>query len=128
MKIMESAENYLEAILILKKQLGEVRAIDIANYLSFSKPSVSNAMKQFRKNNYIIIDDSGFIILTQKGMDIATSIYEKHYLLTNFLMGLGVSEKTAKEDACKIEHYISEESFNKIKEHCMCCMKKRIEI
>ncbi len=119
MKILESAENYLETILILKKQQGEVRAVDIANYLSYSKPSVSTALKQFRENGLITIGDGGFIALTKKGMEIASSVYERHSLLTQFLMALGVSEQVAKEDACRIEHYISDESFEKIKAHCM---------
>ncbi len=119
MKILESAENYLETILILKKQQGEVRAVDIANYLSYSKPSVSTALKQFRENGLITIGDGGFIALTKKGMEIASRVYERHSLLALFLMALGVSEQVAKEDACRIEHYISDESFEKIKAHCM---------
>ncbi len=117
MKILESAENYLETILILKKKLGKVRSIDIANQLKYSKPSISSAMKQFREHGYITMTEEGFISLTPKGLQIARRIYERHRLLTEFLIELGVSEDTAKEDACRIEHHISTESFNKIKAH-----------
>ncbi|NLU53783.1 MAG: metal-dependent transcriptional regulator [Clostridiaceae bacterium] len=117
MKIQESAENYLETILILLRRNGNVRSIDIANEMGFSKPSISNAMKQFRENGYIVIDDSGHITLTETGLAIAERTYHRHKLLTRYLMALGVSEETAKEDACKIEHYISEETFNKICEN-----------
>ncbi|GAA0722300.1 metal-dependent transcriptional regulator [Clostridium malenominatum] len=123
MKIQESAENYLETILILKKRLGQVRSIDIANELSFSKPSVSNAMKQFRENEYITVDGNGFISLTETGEEIAERIYERHDLLTKYFMALGVSEKTALEDACRIEHVISQESFEKIKTYYETTMK-----
>lgn len=123
MKILESAENYLETVLILKKQLGEVRAVDIANHLNFSKPSVSAALKQFRENGLITIGECGFIALTKSGMEIAVTMYERHKILANFLIGLGVNENTASEDACRIEHYISDESFQKIKEHCIGCQK-----
>lgn len=115
MKIMESAENYLETILELKKQNGQVRSIDIANALGFSKPSISYAMKQFRENGYILVDGGGYITLTEKGMDIATRVLERHTVLSNFLIALGVEAGTAMEDACKMEHDISEESFGKIK-------------
>ena len=118
MKIQESAENYLETILVLKNKQAEVRSIDIVNELNFTKPSVSNAMKQLRENGYIVMDTTGYINLTEKGMDIATRIYERHILISKYLIALGVSEDTAREDACRIEHVISEESFNKIKEHC----------
>ena len=117
MKILESAENYLETIYILKKDLGEVRAIDIANHLNFSKPSISNAMKMLRENGYITIDKSKYITLTKEGLDIALKINERHRTLVDFFKYLGVSEKTAIEDACKIEHYISDETFAKLKEH-----------
>lgn len=116
--IQESAENYLETILILKNKLGMVRSIDIANYLNFSKPSISTAMKSFRENGYITVDDKGFITLTEKGLKIAEKIYERHTILSKCLMDLGVQEKTAKEDACRIEHVISQETFEKIKEYC----------
>ncbi len=117
MKIMESGENYLETILMLQKRLGEVRSIDIVHELNFSKPTVSVAMKHFRENGYIVVDGAGYITLTEKGLEIANRIYERHVVLAEVLMGLGVSEKTAYEDACRMEHDISEESFEKIKEH-----------
>jgi len=117
MKIQESAENYLEAILIIKKKKGSVRSIDVAHNLGFSKPSISYAMKQFRENGYIVIDDAGNISLTEKGLEIAERIYQRHQLLTRILLALGVSEEIAKEDACKIEHHLSDESFDKLLEY-----------
>ncbi len=117
MKILESAENYLETILILRQRNGSVRSIDIANELEYSKPSVSNAMKSLRQKDLITMDTSGLIELTQKGEQIAQDVYEKHVLLGKFLMMIGVSEEVAKADACRIEHVISEETFDKIKEH-----------
>ncbi len=117
MKIQESAENYLETILVLGKEKGNVRSIDIANALSFSKPSVSVAMKNLRENGYILMDKDGFIALTEKGHEIAETIYERHTLLSSFLMYLGVSEETASQDACRIEHVISPESFEALKKH-----------
>lgn len=117
MKIQESAENYLETILILKNRHGEVRSIDIANEMSFSRPSVSHAMKQFRENGLITMDENGFIELTQSGREIAERIYERHTLLSELLMALGVEETVAKEDACRLEHAISAESFQKLREY-----------
>ncbi len=117
MKIKESAENYLETILMLKNQKGYVRSVDIANELGFSKPSVSVAMKHFREEGYIEIGKDGGISLTDKGMEVAKSVYERHEIIAKALMALGVSEKTAYEDSCKIEHHISNETFEKIKEH-----------
>ena len=117
MKIQESAENYLESILILKQRKGQVRSIDIVNELEFSKPSVSVAMKNLRENGYIQMDPEEFISLTEKGQDIADKIYERHTLFTEWLMSLGVDQKTAVEDACRIEHVISEKSFHAIKQH-----------
>ena len=117
MKIQESAENYLETILILKQRLGQVRSIDIVNELNFSKPSVSVAMKKLRENNMIEMDSDGMITLLPEGQRIASTIYERHVLLSEYLTNLGVDPKVAAEDACRIEHVISEESFNKIKEH-----------
>lgn len=115
MKIKESAENYLEAIYILKQKNGYVRGIDIANYLNFTKPSVSVAMKAFREEGYVTVDPDGGISLTKKGVLIAKNMYERHNVLAKALMALGVSEETAYEDSCKIEHHISAESFEKIK-------------
>lgn len=117
MKIKESAENYLETILMIKKEKGYVRSIDIATHLGFSKPSVSIAMKSFREEGYITVDVDGNINLTEKGIKIANKVYERHEIIAKALMGLGVSKETAYEDSCKIEHDISEETFEKIKEH-----------
>ncbi|MBE7038472.1 MAG: metal-dependent transcriptional regulator [Ruminococcaceae bacterium] len=117
MIIKESAENYLETILILKEQKRHVRSIDIANELGFSKPSISVAMKNFREEGYVTIDADGGILLTDKGLKIAKQMYERHQIIAKALIELGVNEKTAYEDSCKIEHVISSESFNKIKEH-----------
>ena len=117
MVIKESAENYLEAILVIKNEKGYVRSIDIANELKFSKPSVSVAMKHFREENYIEVDGNGNIDLTDKGREIAERIYERHQIIAQMLIALGVDEKTAFEDSCKIEHDISPASFEKIKKH-----------
>lgn len=117
MKILESAENYLETILILQNRLGTVRSIDIVTEMGFSKPSVSVAMKNLRENNYISMDKNGFITLLPAGREIAEKIYERHTLLTDWLIQLGVSPKTAAEDACRIEHVISDESFQAMKKH-----------
>ncbi|MBO5136766.1 MAG: metal-dependent transcriptional regulator [Clostridia bacterium] len=116
MIIKESAENYLETIYVLSKRIGAVRSIDVANEMNFSKPSVSVKMKQFRENGYINVDKDGIISLTDKGMEIATQVYERHEIIAHVLMILGVSEETAYEDSCKIEHDLSDESFEKIKE------------
>ena len=117
MKIHESAENYLETILVLGNKGEKVRSIDIANELEFSKPSVSIAMKNLREKGYISIDDDGFIKLTAKGRKIAESMYERHIAISDWLMLLGVDKKTALNDACKMEHVISESSFLAIKKH-----------
>lgn len=119
MQIRESAENYLETILILsqRKGKGEVRSIDIVNELEFSKPSVSVAMKNLRENGYITVDKDGYIRLTDKGLEIAEKMYERHTLLSQWLIKLGVDEKVAVEDACRMEHVISAESFAAIKRH-----------
>lgn len=117
MKIQKSAENYLETILILKQANGTVRSIDVANELSFSKPSVSVAMKRLRESGHITVDQDGYISLTESGNAVASAIYERHCVIAALLMGLGVSESIAFEDACKIEHEISEETFSKIREH-----------
>ena len=114
-KIQESKENYLETILILSKRKGAVRSIDIANELGFTKPSVSVAMKNLRENGYAKTDEDGMITLTDKGRKIAETIYERHTLLTKLLTFLGVSPETAAEDACRMEHVISPESFEAIK-------------
>ncbi|CCY07518.1 mn-dependent transcriptional regulator [Coprobacillus sp. CAG:698] len=117
MKIHESAEDYLERILVLKKKNGKVISIDIANSMNYSKPSISRAMKILRENEYITFEENGEINLTEKGLNIAQKIYERHVLLTNYFMALGVKEETARNDACKVEHDLSEETFNAIKAH-----------
>lgn len=117
MKIQESAENYLETILVLSERLGNVRSIDIVNELEFTKPSVSVAMKNLRENGYINMDHDGYITLTAAGQEIADMIYERHKFLSRWLMHLGVSEETATADACRIEHVISRESFEALKRH-----------
>ena len=117
MNIYESAEDYLEAVLRLRERRGTVRSIDIANELHFSKPSVSVAMKKLRESGYVAVDEAGLIKLLPAGEEIAMRIYERHRLLTEFFVRLGVSEETAAADACKVEHDLSEETFQKIKEH-----------
>ena len=119
MNIYESAENYLEAILSLHERHGLVRSIDIANELHFSKPSVSVAMKKLRESGYIEMDKDGFISLLPSGEEIARRIYERHKLLTQFFIRLGVDPEVATADACKVEHDLSEETFQKMKEHAL---------
>lgn len=116
-KIQESAENYLETILMLHKKNGNVRSIDIAGELEFSKPSVSVAMKNLRENGYIEVDENGYITLLEEGQEIAERMYERHTLLSDWLISLGVTPKVALEDACRVEHVISAESFAAIKDH-----------
>lgn len=122
MKIQESAENYLETILMLGKAKGNVRSIDIATALSFSKPSVSVAMKNLRENGYVEMDSDGFITLCPKGQEIAERMYERHVFLSDWLTELGVDPGVAVEDACRMEHVISAESFSAIKDYV--CQKK----
>ncbi len=117
MKIQESGEMYLEAILMLKKANAQVRSIDIANYTGYSKPSVSRAMGILKKGEFITVDENGYIDFTETGLAHATIIKERHDVLTKVFMMLGVSEENAAEDACKIEHVISDESFEAIKKH-----------
>ena len=117
MNIHESAEDYLEAILKLRENCGMVRSIDIVHELGFSKPSVSVAMKNLRENGYIRMDDDGYITLLPPGEEIAQRIYGRHKLLTQIFVQLGVSKETASADACKVEHDLSEETFEKIKAH-----------
>ena len=117
MKIQESAENYLEAILVLMQRNGQVRSIDVAHYTGFSKPSISRAVGLLRDNGYVSIDQNGLLGLTEAGLKIAETIYERHTVLTDLLTKLGVSPETAAEDACRIEHVISAETFDKLKEH-----------
>ena len=115
MTMNESAENYLETILVLSHSLPVVRSVDIANEMGFKKSSVSVAMKNLRENGYILVSDSGFITLTDSGMEIAEMIYERHTLLSTWLETLGVDKEIAAQDACKMEHAISAESFLALK-------------
>ena len=127
MNIHESAEDYLEAILRLKEAKGYARSVDISLLLGVTKPSVSVAMKRLRENGYITMDRDGLITLTPSGMDIASRMLDRHHTLTKFLMELGVDAETAEEDACKMEHDISDESFSAIKEHVRRSMKNADE-
>lgn len=117
MKIRESAEMYLETILVLGRRNPQVRSVDIANELNYKKSSVSVAMKNLRKNDLIKMDGKGFITLTEKGKKIAETMFERHKFFSGWLMSLGVDKNTAVEDACRIEHVISPKSFEAIKEH-----------
>ena len=117
MEIHESAENYLETILMLSNKNPQVRSIDVANELAFSKPSVSVAMKKLRENDYVEFDDLGYIRLTEAGLAIAKDVYERHKIISDLLVSIGVSEETALEDACRVEHVISRETFEKLKEY-----------
>lgn len=120
----ETTENYLETIYILKNKLGRVRSIDISNKLNYSKPTVSIKMKQLRDVGYVEIDDDGFIVLTDEGYFIAEKIYERHNIIAEMLMALGVDKETALIDSCKIEHDISEKTFECIKAHYPIISKK----
>lgn len=115
MNIYESAEDYLEAILMLKNEKGYARSVDIAARLNVTKPSVSFAMKRLRENGYILMDEESLITLTDRGEEIASKIYERHTVLSRFLMQLGVSEQTARVDACRMEHDISQETLEAIR-------------
>lgn len=117
MNILESREDYLERILMIQKNGNRVRSIDIARSMGYSKPSVSIAVKKLKESNLIVVDDEGYITLTEQGKDIATRVYERHEVITSLLIKLGVSEETAEEDACKIEHELSEETFNALKKY-----------
>ena len=119
MHIHESSEDYLEAILRLRETKGQVRSVDIAQLLGVTKPSVSFAMKKLRENEYIHMDQDNLITLTDKGEGIAMRIYDRHKTISTFLMRLGVDEATAREDACKIEHDLSEESFMALRRHLL---------
>ena len=116
MKSNESAENYLETILILSKKKPVVRSVDIADELGFKKSSVSVAMKRLRENGFVTLDEHGNLILTGSGLSIALKIYERHLVISQFLISIGVDEAIAKKDACRMEHVISDESFEKIKQ------------
>ena len=115
MHIQESGEMYLETIHVLSKKMGAVRSIDVCEHMGYSKPSVSRAMGILKSAGYIEVDRHGYITLTEDGLEIANKMYERHTLLTSFLTALGVDEETAVDDACKIEHHISAESFDAIK-------------
>ena len=115
MKMQESPEDYLETIYMLSLHSSEVRSIDVARHLGYSKPSVSVAMKRLRENGYVNMDDNNLLTLTESGLAIARSIYERHQVISGYLMSIGVSEETALKDACRIEHDLSEESFEAIK-------------
>ena len=117
MHLQESGEMYLETIYILSKKIGSVRSLDVAEYMNFSKPSVSRAVGLLKSGDYILVDGSGYITLTDSGREIAGKMYERHTLLSELLEKLGVDKETAVEDACKIEHDISDESFEAIKRH-----------
>lgn len=117
-KLQESGENYLETILVLKNKNGNVRSIDIANELGYTKPSISRAMTILKNADYVTIDDTtGYITLTDTGYNIAKAMYERHQILSTYLISLGVSPETATRDACRIEHVISEETFERIRQN-----------
>ena len=117
MALMESGEMYLETILVLSQQKNAVRSIDVAEHMSFSKPSVSRAVGLLKDGGYLTVDGLGHLTLTESGREVAERIYERHRILSEILMRLGVDEKTATDDACKMEHYISDTSFSAIKAH-----------
>ena len=117
MGIQESGEMYLETIYVLNKKMGAVRSIDISEHMGYSKPSVSRAVGILRDGGYILIDSKGFIALTDVGLEVAKKIYERHTVLTKVLVSLGVDENTASEDACRIEHVISDDTFSAIKKY-----------
>ncbi len=124
MPIQESGEMYLETIHVLSKKHGYVRAIDIGEYMGYSKPSVSRAMSILKSKELIEVDKNGHITLTKAGEEIAVKMYERHTILTNFLIDLGVDSEVAADDACKMEHHISEQSFDAIKSHALRCKKQ----
>lgn len=115
MKIYESAQDYLETILILNKKSQSVRSIDIANEMGVTKQSVHRAIKNLKNDEYIVVDENGYVTLTSKGKEIAEEMYERHQLLTKYFVSLGVNEETALKDACKVEHYLSDETYQAIK-------------
>ena len=117
MHLQESGEMYIESIYVLNKKIGNVRSIDICEHLGYSKPSVSRAMGLLKKGGFVVADDNGYLTLTDAGREIAEKMYQRHTVLSELLMRIGVDEKTACEDACKIEHHISDTSFNAIKKY-----------
>lgn len=126
MHLQESGEMYLETVYVLSKN-GVVRSLDVAEYMGFSRPSVSRAVGLLKQGGHLLMDKDGYLTLTESGLDVAKKIYERHTLLSKFLVRLGVDEKTATEDACKMEHDISDESFSAIKEHVRRKMKNADE-
>lgn len=117
MLIQEAAEMYLETILIIGRRSGRVRAIDVANEMKYSRPTVSEQMKKFRENGLVDVDENGYITLTEAGRSIAERTYERHNVIARIFLGLGVDEQTAYEDACRVEHYISQKTFDAMKAH-----------
>ena len=117
MRLQESGEMYLESIFVLSKKLGTVRSIDISEYMGYSKPSVSRAVSLLKNGGYIVMDEENFITLTDSGLEIAKKIYDRHTLLSDLLIRLGVSAEVAAQDACKMEHTISDETFEAIQRH-----------
>ena len=128
MSIHESGQMYLETIYILSQHKSYVRAIDVGEHLGYSKPSVSRAMSILKKNGYVLVDADGAITLTESGMEIARTMYTRHTVLSEMLMRLGVDEKTATEDACRIEHVISEQSFSAIQQHLKWTVEQVMEV
>ena len=118
MNVLESGQDYLERILMLQKKLANVRAIDIANDMNYSKPSVSIALKKLKQLNLINVNSDGYITLTDEGMKLALNVYERHTIITSFLLHIGISKEAALKDACKMEHDLSDETFRKLKEFC----------
>ena len=127
MKILRATEDYLEAMLMMKEKYGYIRSVDVAGQLNVTKPSVTYTTKKLRENGYITMDRDGLITLTDSGMEIASKIYERHRLLTDFLIHLGVDEVTAREDACRMEHDISEQTFAAICRHAKLSREQTME-
>ena len=117
MRLQESGEMYLETILVLSKKSNAVRSVDVCEYMGFSKPSVSRAIGLLKNGGYVLMDKNGYLTLTDLGLEVANKIYERHTLLTDFLINIGVGKETAANDACKMEHVISDETFAAIKRH-----------
>lgn len=117
MQLLESGQMYLESILILSKERTNIRSVDVSEYMGFTKPSVSRAIGLLKSGGYITVDTDGYITLTETGAEVAHKMYDRHSLLTEFFVSLGVSSETATNDACKIEHHISDETFEAIKKH-----------
>ena len=117
MHLQESGEMYLETIYVLSQSSNHVRSIDVAEHMGYSKPSVSRAMGLLKQGGYVVVDEDGFLVLTEEGRNMAQKIFDRHTVLSKLLVSMGVSEKTAAEDACKIEHVISDETFHAIKNH-----------